>query len=269
MPTLTSGWMRVVLAGALVSTLAWYFVEQPASPPAPGAAWALQRPAFVNAQEGTTAVQVAAILDQEAGIAAYYHAPSGISLSQVRSQFRTIETDAPTYLLGSVAVPNYAENFDVHVYVDVNGWILAYYLKVDPAAKIADVRAQSTASTKLQTVASIVAGAAGAPFSDVTYYDFRYPNATHLLLVGENPSSGNDFTINVPSSYGYFERSWSILNITCCNWSFKLDGMNQPETYGADSVYYGTIAAPQFLPDTTHTIVVDDYGVLALLYRVP
>lgn len=261
--------VRVLLLILPISALTWFFAEPSTASIQSGTALQLQRPVFVQAQDGTTAIEVAALLDQQAGISAYYRTPGTISLSQVRSQFRTIESETPNYIIGSVAVPNYIEHFDVHVYVDVNGWILAYYPKTDPVAKIVDIKAESTTSTKLRTVVAIIAGAAGAPISDVTYYDFRYPNATHMLMVGESLSGGNDFSIQIPSTYGYFERSWAIHNLGGGPAYFTLDGSSQTSTYAADYVYYGVIAAPQFLPDVAHTITVDDYGILVVLYRVP
>ena len=232
----------------------------------------LQRPSFVGiANAGVGLPSPAGIgeqLDAEAGISAYYKAPDAITLSQVRGQFRTIETETTDYIIGSVAVPNHPEHFDVHVYVNKNGWILAYYLRSDPVSKIADTYAATINTTKLKTVVSAIASAAGAPFSDVTYYDFRYPNATNILLVAEDYANGNDFTIQLPSSYGYFERSWALRNYSGDAY-FQLDGSNLSAVYGDAYMLYGTITASQLLPDTTHRIIVDDYGILVIVYRVP
>lgn len=232
----------------------------------------LQAPAFIHsayAQANPTAFELGAYLDQEAGISAYYKSPNAITLSQVRSTFRTIETETADYIIGSVAVTNYAEeNFDVHVYVHKTGWILAYYLKVDPVSKIIDVRGQTINTTKLKTVISVVAGAAGVPFTDVTYYDFRYPNATNLLFVAENLSNGNDFTIQLPSAYGYSERSWALIDFGYGT-QFLVDGIGPAVTWSGNSMWYGTITSSQLLPDVPHTVTVDDYGVLVLVYQVP
>jgi hypothetical protein len=70
-------------------------------------------------------------------------------------------------------VPNHPEHFDVHVCVHKDGWILGYYLRNNPLGKALGVYNQTVTSTKLKTVVVAVAGAAGAPFSDVTCYDFR------------------------------------------------------------------------------------------------
>jgi hypothetical protein len=232
----------------------------------------LEAPPFVRtayAQENPTAFDLGAYLDQEAGISAYYKSPDAITLSQVRGQFRTIETETADYIIGSVAVPNHPENFDAHVYVHTTGWILAYYLRADPVSKIVDVYNSTIDTTKLKTVVSIIASAAGAPFTDVTYYDFRYPNATNMLFVAEDIADGHDFTIKMPSAYGYFERGWALHNFSGGSAYFLLDGVDLSEVWGGNSMFYGTITASSLLPDIQHAILVDDYGVLVLIYRVP
>jgi hypothetical protein len=233
----------------------------------------LEAPSFVRTAyaeaDDTSSFDLGALLDQEAGISAYYKASIEINLNQVRDQFRTIEMETADFIIGSVAIPNHPEHFDVHVYVNKNGWILAYYLNHDPLAKIVEVYTEDVNTTKLKTAVAIIAGAAGSPLTDVTYYDFRYPNATNILFVAEHISGGNEFTIKIPSTYGYFERSWALKDIHCCGWFFQLNGTNLTSTYVVHPMAYGTISASQLLPDVTHTIRVDDYGVLVILYRVP
>ena len=232
----------------------------------------LQAPSFVdvaNAETNPAELDIGGLLDQEAGISAYYKSPDAITLSQVRGQFRTIEAETADYIIGSVAVPNYAEHFDAHVYVHTNGWILAYYPRADPVSKIIDIKALTVNTTKLKNVVSAVASTAGAPFTDVTYYDFRYPNATNMLFVAEDGSNGDDFTIQLPSTFGYFERGWAVL-ISAYGWYFQVNGQNLPNViYNSDSAAYGTLTASQLLPDLTHTIKATPYGVLVIVYRVP
>jgi hypothetical protein len=49
---------------------------------------------------------------------------------------------------------------------------------------------------------------------------------------------------------------------------FTIDGVALSATY-FDGSGYGSITPSQLLPNTPHTITVDDYGVLAIVYRVP
>jgi hypothetical protein len=163
-----------------------------------------------------------------------------------------------------VAVPNHVEHFDPHVYVHTSGWILAYYLRPDPISKIIDVRGKTISSTLLETIVGKVAAEAGVPFMNVTYYDFRYPNATNMILVARN---GGTFTIQIPGSYGYYARGWAV----CCSISpastFRLNGVNNPNTqYSSGGHKYGILTAGQLLPDVTHTVDTG-YGVLMIVYR--
>jgi hypothetical protein len=217
-------------------------------------------------------------LDAEAGISAYFRDQAGITLNSVWGVFRTIEVSTSNYIIGSVAVPNYGETEDTHVYIHKDGWVLAYYLRGDPASKMIDMKTYRTSgnlnTTKLQNVLAVVAAAAGSSFSGSTYYDFRYPNATNIMVVAENNSDGdNSFTINIPSSYGYYERGWAVIN-NDQSWVapvIKIDGV----AINSGCAYcYGTISAPQLLPDITHDVsVVEGYnasrGALILTYRMP
>jgi hypothetical protein len=206
-------------------------------------------------------------LDSEAGISAYYDSGFSINLNNAANAFRTIESQTQDYIIGSVAVPNHVEHFDPHVYVHTSGWILAYYLRPDPISKIVDVRGGTISSTLLKTVVGKVAAEAGVPFMDVTYYDFRYPNATNMILVAENSGVGdNSFTIKIPGSYGYYASGWAH----CCaaNGHFRLNGVNNPNMqYSGNNHRYGVLTASQLLPDVTHTVQVIGYGVLIIIYR--
>ena len=84
----------------------------------------LRAPQFIaQAEPNSTDSFIGDKLDAEAGISAYYKAPDTIDLNQVAPVFRTIEISTTEYIIGSVAVPNYPEHYDVHVYVNTNGWI--------------------------------------------------------------------------------------------------------------------------------------------------
>jgi hypothetical protein len=61
-----------------------------------------------------------------------------ITINSVASLFRTIEVSTTDYIIGSIPVPNYPETEDAHAYIHKDGWMLAYYLKVDPVGKIVD-----------------------------------------------------------------------------------------------------------------------------------
>jgi len=249
----------------------------------------LQAPPLVSAAE------VQGIIEDEAGISAWFRTSSTINLNSVRSSFRTIEIETTDYILGSVPVPDYDESWDAHVYVHKDGWILAYYLAQDPVGKIYDWKAyhnggRTTISTKLENVIAVIANAAGFPFStaNVTYYDFRYPNATHLMLIVEwivsDYKASDSFQIKLPSNFAYYQRSWSLAHYGSDYYSgyhswYLLNNAEVKHLDGSGwQMAQGILSASQLSPDQYHVIEIKAeagwptiyaYGGLALVYRKP
>lgn len=231
----------------------------------------LTAPVFVQSARAEGDTTLAGIVN-EAGIAGYFQTTGPITINnELRTAFRTIEDETSTYIIGSLTVPGYPESYDVHAYVNSNGWIMTYYLKGDPAGKIIDwahYRASNKTSiqTVLENVAAIVAGAAGKPYTGLSYYDFRNGSANRMMLIAEDMANGSTFTVQLPSSFTYFERSWSI-------WGqdVYLDGVRVWD--GSGQLSAGSLAASQLLPDTPHTIEITYYsdavGGLALVYQEP
>jgi hypothetical protein len=262
--------LTLLLALAVVS-----FAPKPATLTSGGNALALKAPSFVaiaNAQDEGDAPT--AFPQDEAGISAYFHASNAINLADVRSIYRVIEAETSDYLIGSVPPANYPERFDVHVYIHRSGWFLAYYLAADPAAKIFDWNAYTSGSipTLLENVLAVAANAAGVSYPGAAYYDFRFPNANRLLLAAEDNRNGSQFQVNLPGSYAYYERSWTLRAVQEYSAHLKLDGT---EIGSTGDYAFGVLIASQLLPDRYHTCEVwndyDDlsYAGLALVYRVP
>ena len=238
----------------------------------------LVRPAFLqtaHAQEGPEGFDIGQMLDEEAGISAYFKTSGSINLNLLDDLFSTVEIQTSNYIVGSIPVPDYPEVYDQHVYVHVDGWIMAYYFNTDPVAKIIDVKGNTIDSTLLKNTVALVAGAAGMSLTNITYYDFRYPNATNMMLISELADpEGNNFIVNIPSTFGYSERSWSVYATGCCYMKISLNGSNLGSTASYWDVYdfhlgYGYITPAQMLPDSDHTIQLEDYGTLAVIYTVP
>jgi len=212
--------VRILLLAGIVTVAllaAYSLVSVPSPTASANNVYSLRAPSFVgvaNAQ-GVGPQAFASFLDSEAGISAYFSTTGPIDLDAIRPAFRTIEVVSTTYIIGSVAVADYPESEDVHVYVHKNGWFLAYYLKADPTGKIFDWRRYTTTEipTKLEKALSTVSALVGITPPAATYYDFRYPNATRLMLIAEDTNNGNDFQVNLPGTFTYYERSWSLGSI--------------------------------------------------------
>ena len=189
----------LIVLSLLLALAVLGLAPQPAVPASEGNAIALKAPSFVqvaSAQEDTTAQDAPAAApmgfpQDEAGISAYFRSASPVNLADVRSVYRVIEVETADYIIGSVAVPDYAEEYDVHLYVHRDGWFLVYYQVTDPVAKTFDWKnyadgARTEIRTKFDKAAVTVASLVGVPTPSLTYYDFRYPNATQMMLIAED-----------------------------------------------------------------------------------
>lgn len=272
-----------VLLGLLLVTLlylAFGFVNKPNQSTENKAVFSLNPPPFVSIARAETN-DVTSFLDDEAGMSAYFQASTPIELNDtLKSAFRTIEIETSNYIIGSVPVVNYPESEDVHVYVHVDGWILAYYLASDPVGKIFDWRVydgsdHSVITTKLENTLDLVASYAGVVYTTATYYDFRYPNATQFMLVAEwTPGYGTDtFEVTVPGTFTFYERSWAAGGTG--SGSVSLDDVSLYSQGWAWGTSQGFLTVTQFLPDEPHTMSVwantsvNMYGGIALVYRTP
>ncbi|MCP4546550.1 MAG: hypothetical protein GY835_08815, partial [bacterium] len=164
-----------VTLGVTVSLLALIWLLR--SPRQASADITLHAPPFADAGQTTTLPSASFLLD-EAGITAYVHLSQTIRLEYVQDEFRIIEDQTEDYIIGSVPVPEYDIEYDVHVYVHQSGWMVAYYLPDDPASKIVDWRNRCISPTNLETVLTNLAASDGIILPEVSYYDFRYPDAT-------------------------------------------------------------------------------------------
>ena len=230
---------------------------------------ALSRPSFLadTTPNDAAAAFIGEKLDAEAGISAWVQTSLPIDLNLVRGQFRTIETETADYIVGSVPVPQYTfEHYDPHVYVHSEGWILAYYLKSDPVSKIVDFAAETVNSDKLGAVVANLAAMSGTSAQNIAYYDFRYPNATHMLMVEEDKDDGRDFNIQLPTGFSYNELSFA----TNYAYRFYVDGVEASYLYD-DNGGYGLLTLSQLLPGTKHTINMGSnyYAAIVIVYRVP
>jgi hypothetical protein len=258
---------RIVLAGvvlAAIGTAAFFW--GPAMQQAPGGSksLALVAPPFLTAKAET--LEATGVIQAEAGIAAWYNAGTAVNLNQVRTAYRVVELQTADYIIGSVPVPDHAEEaHDVHLYIHRDGWFLAYYLKADPVAKIIDwEHFNNSIPTKFETVLGAVAAVAGLPAPQgINYYHFDQVNATKMMLVYEDAENGNDFRIKLTNSYVYYVPSWNV-----DGWSAEINLNNKRlGGCGGTCTTWGFIAATDFAPDLFHTFTVNQRGGLGLLYR--
>ncbi|MEM7134643.1 MAG: hypothetical protein AAF702_50745 [Chloroflexota bacterium] len=241
--------------------------------------FALAAPSFISVASAADN-NIQSVISDEAGISAYFKTDGPINLTNVKSAYRTIETETADYLLGSVPLDGYSEAQDVHVYIHKDGWILAYYMKDEPVAKILDwidFSQTSVITTKLENTIIAITGLVGTSFDSATYYDFRYPNATHMMLIADGRSgyqATDTFDITLPSGFGFFSRSWSLAGDDQ-RINYQLNGETIATGPGFEAGY-GDFTGSQLPPNQSNTISLYTgccsssnrvYGGLALIYQ--
>ncbi len=150
-------------------------------------------------------------LQQEAGISAYVKVGQAIDLAQVKGAFKTVETVSDDYIIGEVALRDLPEYVHPHVYVSKNGWIVAYYSKNEPASKImhwVGYRGGAITTTTLQDAIRQVFSP--IKIEEIKYYNFKYPQATRIMMVTEILEDRTDsFNLEIPKGLQLFEASWA------------------------------------------------------------
>ena len=170
----------------------------------------------------------ASFLEDTAGISASVTL-SPVDLTVALTVFKNIEQQDSTYIVGSVALENYGEDHDVHVYITNTGHTIAYYLNTEPVCKIIDWKGYSggdmtLAGSKLEDALNQVCIVIGQTLPAVTYFDFRYPTATHFKIIADEKvgSSGTEiYRYYIPSNH----------NVINASWSFALNKMSTANTY--------------------------------------
>jgi len=81
--------------------------------------------------------------EEEAGISAYVNVgEDAIDKEDIKKLLESdlfeqpVENFSANHIIGIVPVPNYGGTVRPHVYVDTEGWIVAYFTKDEPASKI-------------------------------------------------------------------------------------------------------------------------------------
>lgn len=151
-------------------------------------------------------------LDDEAGIAAYFHfdGPVNLESNLLVNQFRLITTNNGNYLLGMVPSPGW-ENYpqmDLRIFVHNSGWAMAFYSNNMPSALITPRNTGGIYT--LEVVLNNIAAAIELEPPTISFHDFRYPDAEKMMYL-EMASTGQvDRTaeVRLPLGNMYHHRAY-------------------------------------------------------------
>lgn len=154
----------------------------------------------------------------EAGIAAYVNIGQNVDLSKTMGAYQEIVRINKTDVIGKVIIPNYMVDSIPLVYVGADGWIVAYYPKAEPASRIMqwnNYTAPYINTTTLADAISKMTTTLGVDYEsikgNVTYYDFRYPDANEMMMLVEKADGGTkSFSILIPGTITLYHQASSV-----------------------------------------------------------
>lgn len=124
-----------------------------------------------------------------AGISAWVKLDRTIRIDDALTKiFHRIKDVSGSHILGTVEISDFVQKTYPHVYINVQGWIVAFFLPSEPTASIirwlGDVHnPQPRISTTLEAAIEKVAAALQFTLPKPTFYDFRYPKANNMLIL--------------------------------------------------------------------------------------
>jgi len=226
---LVVGLAILVGAAGAVATLLWQPPgEEPGLSANAGGSLSLVAPAFAQAAGKS-------FLETEAGISVYANIGQAINLAKATPLYRVLEDQTDSYLIGTVELSGYGEDWWPHVWIDKDGWIVVYYPKAEPTSRLMHwyvYKRDQITTTTLREVLFSVARQLAADIvrveSGMRYYHWQRPDSTKMLIVVDTTDAGTDtFKYTVPagltldeltgshygSGIGYYGNGWSATDI--------------------------------------------------------
>jgi hypothetical protein len=170
---------------------------------------------------------------KEAGMAAYVKLDSVTreDLTEAWYFYHSREKNEETYVIGTVEVENKNWKDYPHLYIGLDGWMVAYYLKDEEASQIMQWKDYTpgslTTTTLKDAIDSMCENIVVTYSGDIKYYDFGFPEANKMTLIAETiPSGSNCFSVTIPgilyeASYSTFAERSQTADI-CFNWPLIL-----------------------------------------------
>lgn len=191
----------------------------------------------------------------EAGIAAYVKLDNieNIDINALAEALHSVERQAESYVIGTVRVRlghrSYSASYDYpHVYIGMDGWIVAYYLKTEEASRImqwTDYQPGPINTTTLKDAIDIISQKTGVTYSiPVKYYDFEFSEANKLTLIADRVDydyglSTNSFYVTVPGTLYEASYMTNARTIGTQVISLKIDDVTVLEKTPIDDSHYG------------------------------
>ncbi len=124
-----------------------------------------------------------------------------------------------THVIGRIPVKieieGYSFNLNPYIYIDIEGWIVAYFRKEDPSSKIVQWTNYSPGNLStniLEEAVDKITTEFNLAYSSLSYYHFQYPEANRMTLIIDTVNSLdspiNNFSVTIPGTI--YESSYSL-----------------------------------------------------------
>jgi hypothetical protein len=168
--------------------------------------------------------------EEEAGISAYtstedINAENNVAkINEAVAFFESLGSgmlieNKSTHAIGKIPIKIEIEDYSFsvypYVYIDTEGWIVAYFHKDDPSSKIiqwTNYSPSGISSSTLEDALKEITTELDLSYSSVNYYHFQYKEANRMTVVIDSitslESSTNNFSITIPGTV--YESSYSL-----------------------------------------------------------
>jgi len=109
--------------------------------------------------------------------------------------------------------------------------------------------------------------------SDIKHYDFRYPDATKMMIVADETTAGvtDTFRIKIPSDIPVYNRTYSYYG----KHGYDSMGIDGVELHKGSGIAEGELTVSQLSPDEYHEVWIyvyqygnhRAYGAILLIYK--
>lgn len=232
-----------------------------------------------------------------AGISAYVKIDTPIRIDEALTKiFHRIEDVSDNHILGTVEISHFVGEVYPQVYIDTEGWMVAFFPAAEPAALVmhwSGDHNNPTAfiKTTLEVALEKAAVAARVPLPKPSFYDFSNPNANAMLILLRllPVPDTKVMYVKLPANYTLYTVSYYFYGCnydTRYGWQWfcaelKLNGMVISRLEGRETLRAEakTIPSRDFVPNKLHELQISlsqregDNGsagvVLVLIYQAP
>jgi hypothetical protein len=153
-----------------------------------------------------------------------------------------------------------------HVYIGKDGWLLAYYPNTEPSSKLVQwygYQRDAISTTTLRDALIALGRNLSLDLSKIdagiTYYHFRYPDATKLIIAVDTVENGNDeFRYTIPTGIVLYDSAWSH-HAEGAGYYGSRSSIDATDVYSAGSGTYSACRQmePQYLnPSAPHNVAI-------------